>query len=1072
MAQWGGICPFTFNTPYIPSNYQYDMDKNVLHFSCCPSNYHGEMTMTPNQILQLYTAHEGRTPCPTCYDEYKSSNLSQEGVNPDELPLPGEEMSDSILMNKVIAPDDPEERALLENKINNAKAAKEIKANESDGHGRINRAEQEALMKKEREEAEKSLEEETPLVEEFDPNAIEGEIVTSESQKESDLNIINSMEDKVVDKPEEVKALTEDKVDTFLEDLLLKAFPDEEIGEESADNKTDFIDEEAKFTDELTDRLRDQAEALGYDPWDDAPEKAVAVIFDHETGKKEIIAHCKFCEKEVSNENINVIVATVTDLDDGNIPYHACPHCIISMRESYETKGIYRNTLAMDRIAETLKKTANLELIILRNNTFTSPDEIIRFKDKKGVKYTSKIKDVLTSFLKEGESPAWYVIGSNEKLDINKINELINKNSTIDNNNTINEVLGEENLESIPVITIDDIETIKLETGTPPINEIKKEEIKKTKTIIKNYGGFEIEVEVDDDVSNDQETIIKEDHQSSPIPTKKLDQTIIPPKKAIVNDLPPKTASVKNYGGFEFEIEDSSDSLGKSKPHEVKKERENYYDGVTLAEHLSHEDPLKSHIDKEKETREKKWYNKHVFRNEEDEQINEFVDSDDLYEEFINSKSGQCLKMVEDKINNLTDKKLVMSSIYISDETYDIPIVDFNSGIRVICINCDNESEMKIPPTFETQVPFRFNMTGHDRIKYRKVYLYSDSVSTPRKFKASVQSLVKLVNREHFDPRRIINLTSEKAPKYALFYTDNQRIINEFEDLNTPNAYGKPNTHQIGIIALRNTVDKKQQFSSKDIIDYFNKTNYKFDMKNFNLYMVLTARYIAVPNVNTFSVTYTITDYVENAATIIKDGMSVIIGAIMKEHRKNYLTYKANFEWEFDPSALPSPSLEIMDDNGDLIPMMEQGTTGVCYIRKPDFRNNIKDGYRQDERLFGTKTLAKRFEIDLKKSGLNIVYPRMKDKFIESLGFFKYYTPKIKKFYINPMRVMKSEVETMLLTKIDINKFFSGSGIYDGSSDNLLLQKLMINMMNSEGGTDSTTKNIVNLMIMQNIMKS
>ncbi len=1119
--QWKGMCPFVFQAKGIPENFQYDMEQSYLHFTCCSNPLHGELTMTPDQILKLHTQHKGVTPCPSCLTELQDGSFGQEGVNPDDMPLPGEDAADTVLIKNIIAPDDPAERALLEAKLEAEKQARinreKFREKEKEGHGHINQEEQARL----REEQQKKQQEEA------------AEKQASE-QKENTTPV--PTQSQVVDATDGKEAIM-DRAEREATEQAQEDIKNEVITEKQEVNTEDM---EKKLGDFLTDKLYEQTEKLGFDPWEN---DELTLEINPNDNTYEVNMTCKFCGQTTKFNDIEKIVGIVNNFNGTDIKYHPCPHCIEAMRKSFDHKGIWRNTLCADRLNTLAVENYGCDLVVLKDNLFCAPNEKIKIKNKDDKRYVCKIKDLIESLLGEDEKATFYsnenpneILKLKKKSDDNDIDDFVNGLFDEDEKEPVTkEEVSTESVENntedtkeveTPEITVEDVKDLESQTeidkdiipdetvqedahsevkeetnnenkqnrdlGT--IVEEMKEDIKNEEKILEakknpkmkkiNINGFELEVPDEEDSLDQESETVQEDNQSSEDIQDKETVEITAENVEALNESISEEPEIEKLdvkenknpknvikvGGFEIEIEgDSSsssqgNSLGKFKPHEKNRGRD--LSDVTLAENPTHEDPLRSHIKKDQEEFAKKWYNKKVFKGEDEEVINEFVDEDDLYEDFNNSKLGQCMRMVEKRTN-------VLCQTLINEETYDIPIIDFNTGVRVVCLDVNNESQLKVPVEFEKQVPFRFNMTGHEKVKYRRVFLYSDSVQTPRKFKASMQCLSKIINRDHFDHRRIISLSGNDA-KYALFYTDDQRIIHEFEDLNSPNSYGKPNTHQIGIIALRNTIEKKQQFTSKDILNYFNKTSYRFDMKNFNLYMVITSRYIAIPNMTTQIVDYTITDYTENAATMIKDGINMIIGAILKEHRINYPTYKANFIFEFDPASLPSPTLEILDDNGDLIPFNDMSTHSICYVRKPEYRVNTQDGFRQDERLFGIKTLSKRFEVELKRSGLNITYDRMKEKFIESLGFFKYYHPKIKKFYISPIKTATLEFDksVLMMSKIDISKFFSGTGIYEGGYDNLLLQRMVLQMMNSGGGTDQDTQNIMNMMMMSTLMKN
>ena len=483
---------------------------------------------------------------------------------------------------------------------------------------------------------------------------------------------------------------------------------------------------------------------------------------------------------------------------------------------------------------------------------------------------------------------------------------------------------------------------------------------------------------------------------------------------------------------------------------------------------INHKDFIKDEAKKVSES-DKKWYsNPVVFSEDEDENFNELMDEVDLINEFKESDLGKV-------IYDVCKRTGLNAKITISEDTFEIPVVDFESGMRVICIDCNKVGQMKVQlAIMERQVKFGYSLPKGT--KYGLAYLYSDCLTSKERTKATIKNLIKIVNKEKFDGRRIINL----AGNYTLFYTDSIPVIRSFEAENSSYPQGKPCTKEIGIIALRHRSGKHEEFTAKDFMNYLNK-NYKMDMKNHNLYMVATARYIVKPDPMSKTVKYQITDYSELADSILMDGFDHIIGAIIKEHKLNntvkdprflgtdFSQYKYQFEYEFDPSTLPSPSLEIWWDNENFFKTFDsfEDGQGKCFIRVPEYRTSSTDGYRKDPRLFLPIPFSKLFKADIEKSGVNVLNDNARRKFIEQLGFVESYYPRMKRFMLNPLKTMKLEFSSSIfaMTKVDLNKFFSGNGVYDGGYDNILFQKFI-----NSSKLDDKTKNVMSILALQKML--
>ena len=483
---------------------------------------------------------------------------------------------------------------------------------------------------------------------------------------------------------------------------------------------------------------------------------------------------------------------------------------------------------------------------------------------------------------------------------------------------------------------------------------------------------------------------------------------------------------------------------------------------------VNHKDFIKDEAKKVSES-DKKWYsNPVVFSEDENENFNELMDEVDLINEFKESDLGKV-------IYDVCKRTGLNAKFTISEDTFEIPVVDFESGMRVICIDCNKVGQMKVQlAIMERQVEFGYPLPKGT--KYGLAYLYSDCLTSKERTKATIKNLIKIVNKEKFDGRRIINL----AGNYTLFYTDSIPVIRSFEAENSSYPQGKPCTKEIGIIALRHRSGKHEEFTAKDFMNYLNK-NYKMDMKNHNLYMVATARYIVKPDPMSKTVKYQITDYSELADSILMDGFDHIIGAIIKEHKLNntvkdprflgtdFSQYKYQFEYEFDPSTLPSPSLEIWWDNENFFKTFDsfEDGQGKCFIRVPEYRTNSTDGYRKDPRLFLPIPFSKLFKADIEKSGVNVLNDNARRKFIEQLGFVESYYPRMKRFMLNPLKTMKLEFSSSIfaMTKVDLNKFFSGNGVYDGGYDNILFQKFI-----NSSKLDDKTKNVMSILALQKML--
>ena len=552
--------------------------------------------------------------------------------------------------------------------------------------------------------------------------------------------------------------------------------------------------------------------------------------------------------------------------------------------------------------------------------------------------------------------------------------------------------------------------------------------------------------------------------------TKESDDEVVSP---ITSEAEKSDADEDNDDEEEIQVDSLTEDIDDEDESEIIIEKES----------VKHEAKDNKNIDDETETNhkdfvkdeskkiyenDKKWYNNPVVFSDADDGFNEFMDEVDLIAEFKESDLGKVIYDVCKRTN-------VKAQFTINEDTFEIPVVDFESGVRIVCIDCTKIGQMKVNlALMERTLEFGYPLPKGET--YRRLYLYSDALTSKPRIKATIKNLIKVVNRDNFDGRRIRTL----AGNYTLFYTDSIPVIRAFEDENSSYPQGKPCSKEIGIIALRPRSGKHEEFTAKDFMNYLNK-NYKMDMKNHNLYMVASARYIVIPDPKSRTVKYQITDYCELSDTILKDGLDHIIGAIIKEHKMNntvkdprylgtnFAEFDYRFEFEFDASAIPSPSLEIWYDEGGLFrfPDSFEDGQGKCYIRVPEYRTNQTDGYRKDPRLFLPIPFSKMFKADIEKNGVNVLNDNARRKFIEQLGFVESYYPRMKRFVLNPINTMKLEFKTSIfgMSKVDLNKFFSGNGVYDGGYDNILFQKFI-----NSSNLDDKTKNLMNVMAISKML--
>ena len=302
-----------------------------------------------------------------------------------------------------------------------------------------------------------------------------------------------------------------------------------------------------------------------------------------------------------------------------------------------------------------------------------------------------------------------------------------------------------------------------------------------------------------------------------------------------------------------------------------------------------------------------------------------FDEQKDLFSEFKKTEFYGILTQVMES-TRIADMSQIRCQVSIKESCGYYPIIDFSTGVRVICIDTEDSSQYNNHPLlFNRKLPFQFKVPKHG-IKTR--IIYSDICRECAI--AVVFALKKLIAFDYIKPRYKINI----ANNYVISYTTEQMYLDMFEkgdpDSKRPGSstyYSpKPATNFVGVVVL----DKKTE---KDIKSVHRNQIYKdlnrmpdISVDNYDPQFILSARYIrndlrlrnpTIPANQRF-VEYIITQYTECNSVIVNDGIQVVCACIIKEHRLNYspgTLYSISFE--FDRDNLLTPAVVRMLDNRD-----------------------------------------------------------------------------------------------------------------------------------------------------------
>lgn len=387
--------------------------------------------------------------------------------------------------------------------------------------------------------------------------------------------------------------------------------------------------------------------------------------------------------------------------------------------------------------------------------------------------------------------------------------------------------------------------------------------------------------------------------------------------------------------------------------------------------------------------------------------------------------------------DRFADMSKVQARVTITEDTSYIPIIDYSTGIRVICIDTNDVDQYRLNPLIiSKKIPFPFR----DVRKPKTRILYSDD-ATNRPV-AVISSLKKLVGYKFIKPRYKIKLSKN----YVVAYTTEMKWIDMFEKgdpdskqpENSPLNMAKPGNMAVGIIILepKNTKDRRairrnQIAKDAGILE-------RVSTEDYTVRLVLSARITkndlrlrnpALPRQERY-VEYLIMQYDEANPVIINDGLLTILTCIIKEHKANYAPgtpYAISFE--FDRDGLLSPAIvSMLDERDGLEPVA--GTRPNSYELDPQYilpPSRLKmDGVydfergRMDKRYFSPGGIQRRYDDALwRRYDLGTTDGRI--QFIRSRGFDEFWRLKPIVFDVMPSSLFMLESSDMLRDIIKVS---------------------------------------------------
>lgn len=472
---------------------------------------------------------------------------------------------------------------------------------------------------------------------------------------------------------------------------------------------------------------------------------------------------------------------------------------------------------------------------------------------------------------------------------------------------------------------------------------------------------------------------------------------------------------------------------------------------------------------------------KAVFRTKDIKVNNPFVMQVGLKDNYNKSP----FRVVMDMVMKMDGYRAGNPIITIEKNSLFVPIIDFaDVGIRFVCIDTSDTKYWTFqenPVKMVNRVPFP---NGDFATNHSLNFLYSNECLTNPQQVAF--SIFKLVNRHYFPENKIVRLSGRN---YPIAYSIEKQAMIDFEhDHSIFSGIGRAKNKNITLIAFvdddnenrdyqirRQMAERMSQKFRFDPNDYVN--TYKNLLDNYQMCYILSAHYLVDKEYGMINgkeeayIHYTITQYTENIYCIIEDGLPALISAIVKEHYREYPNMSYSISFEFDRTALISPSVRKLLNSTQGIFNLDPVSIGQTVvdtntnwvISESRFQRNsglsygVDDRARQDYRMFlaDERTLRNFLATKIRPDeNLSNV-----EKILSSVGYFKYPEPKAQVFELTTYALELIEKSPLFLYMfpIEISKLNQDNAFdsYNRAYQELLTAKFMMaNNLNVEGSRE------------------
>lgn len=428
-----------------------------------------------------------------------------------------------------------------------------------------------------------------------------------------------------------------------------------------------------------------------------------------------------------------------------------------------------------------------------------------------------------------------------------------------------------------------------------------------------------------------------------------------------------------------------------------------------------------------------------------------FDDTRELYREYTEGPFSKIINRVMSPDKTATeDWGKLQCKVIINAQTAFLPVIDFNTGVRLICIDTDDSDQFRINPyLLHRNVKFSYP-NQNMRIRVRPLYLDN----CRNKPNATIASLKKLVGYPYIQSKYKIVLDQN----YVIAYTTDIKQVELFEngDIDSKSPENstyyapKPSNACIGVIIVDKKTERDIRAMRREQIRNHSNQNViaPVDVENYDIHFVLSARYIrndlrlrnaSIPKEERY-VEYIITQYNEANPVMIFDGLQTIIACIIKEHWEKYsdkTPYLVRIE--FDRDNLTTPALVNVFETGDGVEMSPYNRTRPMDVQTtytyPPSRLKMEgvrpfERGRLDYRYFTTASIQSRYPHEL-WSQFNLDTKQGKFEFLKSRGFEEFLSPTYMTFDVMRIPLMNIENSRMIqdIHRININ------ALYDRNSD-------------------------------------